>query len=294
MFFRGFGLRRVMKISNEAMVATYEVAKRIRDATLSRAAGIEELHQRFALNRSSAGDTITNIGYMLKGKRYVRTNNAFATDHFLEMIHRDYGLDALRKAVSSVEKHIEYYERLPTGNKLPNIWQIVRKYRVVANGAMESLPDDEADQTGSTDGADYLPSGKDRREIVDRQIRERRGQQQFRDALRKRYGDHCLVTGCDVLSVLEAAHISPYRGEDDNHPTNGLLLRADIHTLFDLDLLGIEPEELRVELHPAVVNEYGSLVGEALRCPRNRRPAMSALSVRYEQFRQRRRTKRWT
>jgi hypothetical protein len=67
-----------MKISNEAMKAAYDVAKRVRDGTLSRAAGIEELQQRFALNRGSAGDTISNIGYMLEGKRYVRTNNAFA------------------------------------------------------------------------------------------------------------------------------------------------------------------------------------------------------------------------
>ncbi|HEV3079773.1 MAG TPA: hypothetical protein VGY66_08335 [Gemmataceae bacterium] len=61
-----------MKISNEAMKAAYDVAKRVRDGTLSRAAGIEELQQRFALNRGSAGDTISNIGYMLEGKRYVR------------------------------------------------------------------------------------------------------------------------------------------------------------------------------------------------------------------------------
>jgi HNH endonuclease len=36
-----------------------------------------------------------------------------------------------------------------------------------------------------------------------------------------------------TLDILEAAHISPYRGEEDNHPENGLLLRADLHTLFD-------------------------------------------------------------
>ena len=62
------------------------------------------------------------------------------------------------------------------------------------------------------------------------------------------------MTGCTVFAVLEAAHIKPYQGENDNHPQNGLLLRADIHTLFDLNLLGIQPERLQVEisgpLHP--------------------------------------------
>ncbi len=59
--------------------------------------------------------------------------------------------------------------------------------------------------------ATYVPQDGDRRQVVERQIRERRGQQQFRDALGERYAHRCLVTGCDVLAVLEAAHINPYR-----------------------------------------------------------------------------------
>ena len=62
----------------------------------------------------------------------------------------------------------------------------------------------------------------------------------------KRY--RCMVSGCQLVDLLEAAHIRPYRGENDNHPSNGLLLRADLHTLFDLDLLGIDPETLLVRL----------------------------------------------
>jgi 5-methylcytosine-specific restriction enzyme A len=121
-----------MKISNEAMKASYVVAKRVREGALSRSAGIEELHQRFELNRGSAGDTISSIGYMLEGERYDRTINAFATEHFLEMIRRDYGQDALQKALSAVEKHVDYYEGLPRGSKLLKIWKIVHKYRSIA------------------------------------------------------------------------------------------------------------------------------------------------------------------
>jgi putative restriction endonuclease len=51
-----------------------------------------------------------------------------------------------------------------------------------------------------------------------------------------------------VVGLLEAAHLRPYRGVGDNHPSNGLLLRSDLHTLFDLDMLGIEPDTLRVVL----------------------------------------------
>lgn len=39
----------------------------------------------------------------------------------------------------------------------------------------------------------------------------------------QRYGDQYMISGIKLLDVLEAAHISPYRGIDDNHPDNGLL-----------------------------------------------------------------------
>ena len=169
------------------------------------------------------------------------------------------------------------------GPERSGIWEL-REHRAKN---VKRLPDEEADRVGSNDDVNYVPQEGDRRQVVERQIRERRGQQQFRDALRERYGDRCLVTGCEVLAVLEAAHISPYRGVDDNHAANGLLLRADVHTLFDLDLLGIEPVGLRIELHPDVIKEYGRFAGVTLRCPSGQRPAREALRLRYEQFRRR-------
>lgn len=98
-----------------------------------------------------------------------------------------------------------------------------------------------ADNNGLSEFQGYKPTEKDDRERALRQIRLRRGQQKFRDNLRTRYGDQCMISGCKVLDVLEAAHVRPYLGALDNHPENGLLLRADLHTLFDLDLVGIEP-----------------------------------------------------
>jgi hypothetical protein len=96
-----------------------------------------------------------------------------------------------------------------------------------------------------------------------------------------------LVTGCEVLAVLEAAHLKPYRREEDNHPANGVLLRADIHTVFDLDLLGIKPATMRIELHPDIVKEYGRFANAHLRCNGEQRPAREALNWRYEEFRKR-------
>jgi len=151
------------------------------------------------------------------------------------------------------------------------------------------LPAAAGEGEDDSDDTPYTPTTGDQREIVERRICARRGQPGFRNKLRKWYADQCMVTGCAVLDLLEAAHIKPYRGENDNHPENGLLLRADIHTLFDLNLLGIEPEKLRIEVAPELANDnvYGKLAGNRLRCPRDHRPAHASLQLRYKQFQQR-------
>ncbi len=155
--------------------------------------------------------------------------------------------------------------------------------------ATGNLPDEMADEKGASQLLKFVVRDGDDRKRVARQICERRGQPAFRNDLRKRYGDRCLVTGCKVLAVLEAAHIKPYQGEKDNHSENGLLLRADIHTLFDLDLLGIEPKSLRVELHPSLAGSaaYKNLAGKTLRCSEKQRPSKDALKLRYEKFKER-------
>jgi len=86
----------------------------------------------------------------------------------------------------------------------------------------------------------------DAREKVERSIAVRRGQAAFRSDLIAIYGGKCAITGCDALPALEAAHIAPFRGEQWNHSSNGILLRGDIHTLFDLHLIAIDPETLDV------------------------------------------------
>lgn len=146
------------------------------------------------------------------------------------------------------------------------------------NGARQPLGRLAAEEAET----EYQPSDVDSRELANRQIKVRRGQQQFRNALRERYGDRCLVTGCSILGLLEAAHIQPYRGESHNRADNGLLLRSDIHTLFDLALIRIDPKTLTISLHPSLKNtEYAHLAGQLLRCD-GARPSQAALETRNE------------
>lgn len=158
-----------------------------------------------------------------------------------------------------------------------------KESRVATMGSsLRSLAPGDADEQTEA----YRIQAGDLRPLLYRQIRERRGQQQFRNSLRSRYGDRCLITGCEVLDVLEAAHIKPYRREEDNNPENGLLLRADIHTLFDLNLIGIDPNRLSILVHPVLNDDatYSVLVGKSLQCGRKRRPSLESLKLRYEQY----------
>lgn len=135
------------------------------------------------------------------------------------------------------------------------------------------------------DNEEYIAIGTDERAKIYRSILQRRGQQNFRQALRDYYGDKCMITGCEILDIVEAAHINPYRGEKDHNISNGLLLRADIHTLFDLDLLGIEPNSLKIYLSESVnKNGYEKLKGGSLKIADKKGPSKNALEIRWEKF----------
>ena len=102
----------------------------------------------------------------------------------------------------------------------------------------------------------------DARERAFAQIIRRRGQKEFREKLLVAYEGRCAVTGCDATEALEAAHIVPYRGHDTNKVQNGLLLRADIHTLFDLGLIAISSEPWTVIIGASLAEtKYGGLAG---------------------------------
>ncbi|NRQ50396.1 HNH endonuclease [Aeromicrobium stalagmiti] len=116
-----------------------------------------------------------------------------------------------------------------------------------------------------------------------RSIRARRGQAQFRQELLAAYGERCAVTASGARSVLEAAHIEPFAAGGKPHVSNGLLLRSDIHTLFDLGLLRIRPD-LTVEIDNELDGtEYEELEGRGLRLPQDieAQPSQAALAQRW-------------
>lgn len=100
----------------------------------------------------------------------------------------------------------------------------------------------------------------------------RLGQGSFQVAVIDAYNRHCAVSGEKVLPVLEAAHIKPYADGGEHRVDNGLLLRRDIHTLFDRGYMTITPElevivsgRLRTEFNNGA--EYLALNGHKLDPP---------------------------
>ena len=123
------------------------------------------------------------------------------------------------------------------------------------------------------------------RETVERA--KRQGQSRFRDALMAAYDGHCALTQVDVPEVLQAAHIRRFRGTKSQTVNCGILLRADIHLLYDAHLLGVEPVNHRIHLAPALYSSAYSRYRDAtLEVPANPRekPNENLLGMQYEQF----------
>jgi predicted restriction endonuclease len=101
-----------------------------------------------------------------------------------------------------------------------------------------------------------------------RAILVRKGQAQLRRTLLRAYGERCAISRCGVAQVLEVAYILPFSHHKTNHPSNTLLLRSDLHLLFDLHLLTIDPETLTVLIAPGLAHScYGTMAGRTIYWP---------------------------
>ena len=79
-------------------------------------------------------------------------------------------------------------------------------------------------------------------------VRVRRGQRQFREHLLTSQGESCAFTGVAPARVLEAGHLYSYARLGVHQEHGGLLLRRDIHRLFDDGWLAVDPERFRVDV----------------------------------------------
>jgi putative restriction endonuclease len=116
-------------------------------------------------------------------------------------------------------------------------------------------------------------------------IRPRLGQGAFRVLVTDIYNRRCAITRERTLPALEAAHIRPYADGGSHEAPNGLLLRRDIHSLFDTGYVTVTPD-FRFEVSRRIKEEfdngrhYYELHGQPIFVPEDarRRPDPEALS----------------
>jgi putative restriction endonuclease len=103
-------------------------------------------------------------------------------------------------------------------------------------------------------------------------VRPRLGQAAFRLAVTEAYGRACAATDEHSLPALEAAHIVPFTEDGPHDVSNGLLLRSDLHRLFDRGYLSVDADNRllvsdRLRDHFKNGKSYYPLRGRALRVP---------------------------
>jgi putative restriction endonuclease len=112
-------------------------------------------------------------------------------------------------------------------------------------------------------------------------IVRRRGQARFRAKLLQVYSGRCAITGCNVEEALEAAHVTPYLGTQTNTVQNRILLRADLHTLWDLGLIAVTETNCRLMIATSLEGtSYGYLNGQPVNLPTAPHLAPSATALR--------------
>ena len=97
---------------------------------------------------------------------------------------------------------------------------------------------------------------------VQKVVRVRRGQQAFRRALEKQYGENCCaITGPAPREAIEAAHLYSFASTGSHDEFGGLLLRRDLHSLLDRGLLRVDVASMSVELaeHIRDIGQYKHL-----------------------------------
>lgn len=121
-----------------------------------------------------------------------------------------------------------------------------------------------------------------------REIWGRRGQRKFRRELLRLYQGKCAITGCTTIAALEAAHVIPYADVQHYDVRRGLLLRADIHTLFDLAVISIKRSTRTIVVSPRAEDDYGYLSGKPVASPVevDAQPRQADLEVHFNRWSQ--------
>ena len=158
--------------------------------------------------------------------------------------------------------HVPWW--FPEPEKYPDVLEFIDNIRsALENSTHFGVNDGEA----PLDPGSIGPPG---RAFVARLICDR--QPAFRNAVLQAYGRKCCITGCAIEKCLEAAHIDRFADSGNDSVTNGILLRADIHRLFDAGLIKVRwsVDKIAIKPHRSILKEYDYLKNSNIRLPKKK------------------------
>jgi putative restriction endonuclease len=135
--------------------------------------------------------------------------------------------------------------------------------------------------------SDFCIIGAPRNDKQNISINSRYGQAEFRGKVLRAYDNQCCISGETIPEILEAAHIQEYRNINSNHVQNGLLLRTDLHRLYDNGLIYID-ENYVINISNQISSpHYIQYHDKLIKLPSNLHeyPSKDALAKRKELFR---------
>jgi hypothetical protein len=230
------------------------------------------------INETSASYMLVVAEGLLTGTIFKRALKEEAYGWYLGWILDDFGPEALRTALLAARLHLEYRES--DGNTLSRFRADIERFERLLDGkelVKSRAPVDDEDSRRAKEARERWVK-----------VLARYGQPEFRRKLLEAYGGRCAVTGTAIERVLEAAHVKPYASEGESRVSNGLLLRSDIHALFDAYLLSIDPKTYKIKVSNTLrdVEEYWKLDGRDLFKPSSRGlyPNAEELAAHFEKL----------
>lgn len=108
----------------------------------------------------------------------------------------------------------------------------------------------------------------------------------FRAALLDLFDSTCAISGCKVLDAIDASHIIGVADDGDDAVSNGWIIRADLHRLFDVWLMSIDPTDGRVHISSDCMDSYEEFDGRTVALPKGA-ASLSDFAVHWAEFQKR-------
>lgn len=209
----------------------------------------------------------------------------------------DWALNRLQKENFVVNTRRGFWKATPKGmatakmsiseaKAITDHWSAVERSQRRINASNEDLRGAVERATDALAVEENLTPEESRKRIM-ALILERPFQGRFRKLLMRTYRSRCAISECDCPEVLQAAHILAVSDGGNDRASNGLLLRADLHRLFDLKKLTIHPKERTVIISPDLKGTmYEQYAAKPLLAPSkaSHAPTVDSLKKHFDRF----------